>query len=354
MTDRFRIERSTRLSRLSAVAGVAALVFLAFAPFWAGRSELHLLVEIFSYVALASLWNLLAGYTGLVSIGQQAFVGLGAYSLFALTIFAGVPPLLAVPVAGLISALFALPTALIVFRLKGAYFAIGTWVVAEVYRLGFAQLGVLGGGSGSSLPARIVQGIAESRSAREGMVYWTGLALLVAILASIYLVLRSRWGIALTAIRDSEPAAESLGVDRYRTKFLIYIMTAAATGSVGALIFLQKLRISPEAAFSVNDWTVLVIFIVVIGGIGRIEGPLVGAVLYFILREFFVDLGLWYLMLLGAVAVVVMLVAPQGLWGSLADRFDLQLFSLRRRVLLRDQPSGLGAPVDGASVDGRR
>jgi len=325
---------SSRTSRIFAAAGILALLLLVTAPFYCGRSELYLLVEIFSYLALASLWNLLAGYSGLVSIGQQAFVGLGGYSLFTLTMFAGVSPILAIFLAGVIAALFAVPTAWIIFRLKGAYFAIGTWVVAEVYRLTFAQISVLGGGSGSSLPTQVIQGIAPTRLIRDDLIYWTGLLLIVAVFATIYLILRSRWGLALAAIRDSEPAAESVGVDNYRTKFLVYFLTAGATGSVGALISLQKLRISPDAAFSVNDWTALVIFIVVIGGIGRMEGPLLGTIIFFLLREFFADWGPWYLMFLGLFAIVVTLAMPKGIAGLLADRFDFQIFPLRRTVRL--------------------
>jgi branched-chain amino acid transport system permease protein len=141
-------------------------------------------------------------------------------------------------------------------------------------------------------------------------------------------------GLALTAIRDSEAAAESVGVDNYRTKFLIYFLTAGETGCIGALISLQKLRISPDAAFSVNDWTAFVIFIVVIGGIGRMEGPLIGTILFFILREFFADLGSWYLMFLGLFAIVMMLVMPKGIAGWLGERFDLQIFPLGRRIIL--------------------
>ena len=132
----------------------------------------------------------------------------------------------------------------------------------------------------------------------------------------------------------------------YRTKLLIYLLTAAATGSVGALIFFQKLRITPEAAFSVNDWTVFVIFIVVIGGIGRIEGPLAGTLVFFVLRELFADWGRWYLMLLGGFAVIIMLLAPQGLWGFFADRFDLQVFPLHRRVRLPDRKPATPAKSD--------
>src|SRR6266576_115421 len=112
---------------------VLTLVVLASAPLWAGRQELRLLAEIYAYVALASLWNLLAGHAGLVSVGQHAYVGLGAYALFALTIFLGIHPLLAIPICGFVGALIALPVAALVFRLRGHYFAIGTWVIAEVF-----------------------------------------------------------------------------------------------------------------------------------------------------------------------------------------------------------------------------
>jgi branched-chain amino acid transport system permease protein len=339
MNEAVRIERSTRISHLFAAFGLLLLSFLIAAPFYLGRSQLYLLVEIFSYLALASLWNLLAGYTGLASVGQQAFVGLGGYSLFALTMFLRMPPILAVPVAGMVAALLAVPTAWVIFRLKGAYFAIGTWVVAEVYRLVFAQVSALGAGSGTSLPTQVVYSIAPTRALRDNLIYWTGLGLVVAILALIYLILRSRWGLALTAIRDSEPAAESVGVDNYRTKFIIYFLTAGATGSVGALISMQKLRISPEAAFSVNDWTAFVIFIVVIGGIGRMEGPLIGTIVFFLLRGFLADFGPWYFMFLGAFAIIITLTMPKGITGWLAEKFDLDLFPLRRRVRLLKQKS---------------
>src|SRR5690606_5692687 len=152
------------------------LVVLAAAPYWGDRGTLRMLAEIFTYVALASLWNLLAGYAGLVSVGQQAYVGLGGYLLFALAMFAGLHPIVAILLAGPISALVAVPVALLIFRLRGAYFAIGTWVVAEVFRLLASQVQVLGGGSGISLPAQIIIAMAPSRTAREHQIYWLALA----------------------------------------------------------------------------------------------------------------------------------------------------------------------------------
>jgi branched-chain amino acid transport system permease protein len=316
---------------------VPILVALAAAPAWGGLDDLRLLSEFYAYVALASLWNLLAGFAGLVSVGQQGYVGLGAYLLFALTILARLPPLVAIPLAGAIAAILALPAVALLFRLRGHYFAIGTWIVAEVFRLLAAQATVLGGGSGLSLPIGIVTSIAPTRQLREFLIYWVALMLALGVLVVIVLLLRSRYGLALKAIRDNEPAARANGIDVTRIKLTVYLITAFATGMLGALIFLQKLRISPDAAFSVNDWTAFVIFITVIGGIGRIEGPIVGTLVFFLLRQTLADLGSLYLMLLGAVAILVMLIAPKGIWGFLADRFGWQLFPLERRVIPDDR-----------------
>jgi len=331
---------SDRPARVTLAIVAVALIALAAAPWWGGRDDLRLLAEIYAYVALASLWNLLAGYAGLVSVGQQAYVGLGAYLLFALTILVGLPPLIAIPLAGVIAAILSLPVAALIFRLRGHYFAIGTWIVAEVFRLLASQVSVLGGGSGTSLPVGIVTSIASSRQMREFLIYWIALALMVVILIAIILLLRSRYGLALRAIRDNELAAQSNGVNVTRVKLIVYVITAFGTAMVGALIFLQKLRISPDAAFSVNDWTAFVIFITVIGGIGRVEGPIVGTLVFFLLRQFLADLGTIYLIMLGVVAIVVMLKAPKGLWGLVVERFGFQLFSLERRVVLADR----GAP----------
>jgi branched-chain amino acid transport system permease protein len=332
-----RVIFGTRANWIGAALGAVAFAALAAAPFWGGRDDLQLLSEIYAYVALASLWNLLAGYAGLVSVGQQAYVGLGAYTLFALAILFGLSPLWAIPLAGLVAALVSIPVAFLVFRLRGHYFAIGTWIVAEVFRLLAAQVAVLGGGSGTSLPAAVVIAIAPTRQLRDFTMYWIALALVAAVLALIVLLLRSRYGLALKAIRDSELAASCSGVDVTRTKIIVYIVTALATAMIGALIFLQKLRISPDAAFSVNDWTAFVIFITVIGGIGRIEGPIVGTLVFFALRQTLADLGTVYLLMLGVIAILIMLLAPKGIWGFVVERFGWQLFPLERRVLIEER-----------------
>ena len=316
--------------------GLLALVVVALlcGPLYMGRGDMRLVIEISSYLTLATMWNLLAGYAGLVSVGQQAFVGIGGYSLFAAVVFLGINPIYGVLLAGLFSGLIAIPTAFIAFRLKGAYFAIGTWVIAEVYMLSVGQISALGGGSGMSLPIKAVKGMIDGRAAREALIYLSAVGLALTSIGVVYAFLRSRQGLALTAIRDSETAAASIGIDNRRLKLIIYCLVALVTGLAGALIFLSKLRISPESAFSVVDWTAYVLFITVIGGIGRIEGPIIGTLVFFLLRGLLADLGSIYLVILGLTSVVIMLKAPGGLWGLILERFDFEIFPVRRRLNL--------------------
>ncbi len=325
------VTRATRCSAAALLVVAMLAAALLSAPVWASSNTLQLATDILLTVALACLWNFLAGYGGLVSVGQQAFVGLGGYALFALAADAGVPPLLCVPLAGLLAGLAALPIAGLLFRLQGAYFAISSWVIAEALRLGVSLVTPLGGGSGMSLPARVARSLGAPH-ARYATVYLAALSLLLAILLLVFLVLRSRAGLALTAIRDNPVAARTHGVDVGRVKLAVYVATACATAMVGALVFLQRLRISPDAAFSVNDWTALVVFMVVIGGIGSFEGPIVGAAVYFLARGALADLGPFYLMALGAIAIAVMLFEPRGIWGYVRGRWQVQLLPLNLRV----------------------
>jgi branched-chain amino acid transport system permease protein len=319
---------ATRLSVAAAVIGLIGVAAIATMPWWAERSSLRLVTEFLCVLALAQMWNLLAGYGGLASMGQQAYVGLGAYCLVVLGLKLGVPIFWIVPLAGLVGALVALPTAAVVFRLRGAYFAVGTWVVAEVFRLFIANLPQVSGGSGVSI-APLLRGM--DVDTRDAWSLWLALALGLGGTLALYGLLRSRWGLALTAVRDSEVASESLGVNVPRIKWAVYIVAGGAASMTGALLFITKLRVSPEAAFSM-EWTSLMFFAVVIGGIGSIEGPLVGALAYFLLRELLSDLGSGYLIVLGAITVAVMLWSPAGLWGLLTARWDLHLFPVRRRV----------------------
>jgi branched-chain amino acid transport system permease protein len=339
----YRLTTRTRAGTATEIA-VFVLVLAGLAlPAVTSRGVIQDLFFILTMLTLAQIWNLLAGYGGLISVGQQAFVGIGAYAMFAGVILLGWNPVAAILLGGLAALALAVPTAFFAFRLQGAYFAIGTWVIAEVTRLLIAQWKALGGGTGTSLPReatsnimgtdaiRTLFGVREA-AARDILAYWLALALVVVVTGCIYWLLRSRLGLALAAVRDNVEAAQSVGVDVGRLKWAVFLIAAAATGLTGALIFVQTARISPEAAFAVTDWTAYVIFIVVIGGIGTIEGPIVGVLVFFALRSALADYGSWYLMTLGLAAIAVMLFAPKGLWGLISARSGLHLFPVRRRL----------------------
>ena len=317
--------RSTPLAQAALAGSVALVGVAATLPLWGESSWMRDFVEIACYFVFASMWNLLAGYGGMVSIGQQAFFGIGGYAMLALANFAGVNPFVAIPLAAMLAAVVAVPVSWIAFRLSGGYFAIGSWVIAEVFRLGIANVSALGGGSGTSLTA--LRGI--DKATREGVTYWVALAAVVACIALVYGFLRSKQGLALLAIRDNETAAESQGIAVRRMKLAVYVVAAFGAALAGALYFVGNLRISPDAAFSVN-WTAFAIFMVMIGGIGRIEGPIVGALVFWALNKFFSDYGTWYLLGLGLLAIVTTLFFRQGLAGWAQQRWGWELFPTRR------------------------
>jgi branched-chain amino acid transport system permease protein len=327
-------ERGLIIWSAGLIAGLLSL------PLWGTSDLLRTVVEFMTLLALAQMWNLLAGYAGMVSVGQQAWIGLGGYALIVFADDLGVNMFVAVLLAGLVAALISLPTAQLIFRLRAGYFAIGTWVVAEVFRLLVASsTNWLRGGSGRTLAAAG----ALDRALRENLTYWLAVIIGIGSIALVYMFIRSRPGLGLTAIRDSEVAAASVGVNTYYIKLLVYVICAFGTGVIGGLIYLNVLRISPDAAFTVQ-WTAFMIFIVVIGGIGTVEGPIIGAVVYFIIREYLSSFGEWSFILLGTVAIVMMLFAPQGIWGFLQQHFGLEFFPVRRRLpdhLLTITPAAL-------------
>ncbi|REJ61937.1 MAG: branched-chain amino acid ABC transporter permease, partial [Proteobacteria bacterium] len=337
-------------SKIAFYGGIAALIVAVALPFFAGRSTIQDMFFILTMLVLAQWWNLLAGYGGLVSVGQQAFVGMGAYAMFGMVILAGWDPVPSILIAGLAALILAIPTAFFAFRLQGAYFAIGTWVIAEVTRLSVAQWKQLGGGTGTSLPRSATKNMwgvewikdlldVKTSAARDILAYWLALILALLTIGFIYWLLRSRRGLGLSALRDNFTAAKSLGVDAGAIKWFVFLISALGTGLAGGLIYMQKARISPDAAFSVLDWTAYVIFIVVIGGIGTIEGPIIGVIVFFLLQNILADYGSWYLLILGVIGIAIMLFAPKGLWGLFSQKTGIQIFPVQRRLVHKNQNS---------------
>ena len=337
----YTVTTQTPTSSIAATIGLSLVVILFALPLFAGRGTIQDMFFILTMLVLAQFWNLLAGYGGLVSIGQQAFVGIGAYTLFGVVILWGLDPVPSILLAGVAALIVAIPTAFFAFRLNGAYFAIGTWVIAEVVRLLVAQWKTLGGGTGTSLPRTATKDMwfvdliqdglgVRSAAARDILAYWLALTLALATIGGIYWLLRTRRGLALAAVRDNIEAAKSVGVDTGQMNWIVFLTSAFGTGVTGGLIYMQKARISPDAAFSVTDWTAYVIFIVVIGGIGTVEGPIIGVLVFFALQSMLADFGSWYLMTLGVLAILIMLVAPRGLWGLFTERTGIHFFPIRR------------------------
>ena len=322
------------MPRLVLLAAVGAVLLSL--PLWGTAYQQRAVVEFLYFLSLAMAWNLLAGYAGLMSIGQQAFVGIGAYALVVLAEDLGVNPFLTVPLAAGVAVIAALPASWLLFRLRGAYFAVATWVMAEVLRLiANASIDWLGGGRGRAV--RSLTGF--DRGLREDLTFYVALALAVVAVAGTVWLLRSGTGLGLMAIRDSEPGAQAVGVDTARTKRNVYLFAAAIAGAAGALIYLTQVNVRPDAAFSIN-WAAYVIFIVVIGGIGTIEGPIIGTLIFLALREVLSGLEGWSMLIFGVIAIAVMLFAPRGLWGLVADRWNIALLPIRRRMPARLQTEG--------------
>ncbi len=328
MIVQHRVELGTRASRSFAAVGIAGFLLLAMIPLIADRSLLVSLTQLMILIALGELWNLLAGYAGIYSFGQQAYVGIGAYTTFAIADLVGLNLWLALALSAAVAVLIAVPTALLVFRLHGGYFAVASWVIAETYRLIVKNNTTLFPRGPTAAAYTLGPGANRFQS-----VYWLALAAGVGTIVGALLLLRSRLGLALSAIRDDEETAAASGVDVRRVKLTVYLIVAAATGLVGGVYLLNNVSIDPDSYFSIG-LTAQMVIVVVIGGLGTIEGPILGAIVYFLLDENLSDLGAWWFILLGVFLIVVMLLAPKGLWGLIQERTGLRLFPVQRRLVV--------------------
>lgn len=311
-------------SRLIALAAFLCAAMLLAMPYVVREGELRLIIEIFCVFAFAQSWNLLSGYVGLLSFGQQLFIGLGAYFVFTVSNKLDVNPFLLVPLAFVFAAIFAALIAPFVFRLRDAYFAISIWVIAEIVRLFIAQRDFLGSVSGLPL-------IATRSMDRASVALWTFyFSAFFAFLAvfGLYYLSKSRLGLALAAVRDNEGTAASIGINVWWTRFAGFVIASGFTGAAGAVYYMAVFHVEPGGAFDPN-WMVIMLFIVIIGGVGTVEGPIIGTAIYFLLRAWFAGTGNLYLMLLGAAAIAVMMVSSKGIWGVFRDRSGIDLLGAR-------------------------
>jgi branched-chain amino acid transport system permease protein len=316
----FRVTRSRRNVAWTGAGALIVVVVLALFPYLVYSGTTAIMVQAFIVLTLASMWNLLAGYAGLVSVGQQAFVGLGAYFVLILALH-GISPFAALPVAAVGCGVAALPLWWLVSRLRSGYFAIATWVLAATVMLIIEKFSSIGGGTGLPLP-----GLAGySPTLLTAYTYWIGLAVTVLATLTVYLLLRGRLGLVLTAIRDDEVAARSSGVRVGLARLLVFVVAAIGCGAAGSVLAISQLQVQPSAVFSIS-WTAEMAFATIIGGLGTIEGPIIGTAVFMLLQQTLASFNAWYLIVFGLVAIAVALFARRGLWGLADDHLNVRLF----------------------------
>ena len=331
----------TRWTRLSAgfTAGFGGLIVaLAFVPALSA-GVVQDMTGLLILVLMAVTWNALAGYGGLVSIGQQAYIGLGAYATVWLCNHS-VNPFLAMVVATMFCGAVSIPLSFLLLRFRGPQFAIGTWVVAEALAIWVSFDSALGAGTGTSLS----QIDSYAPTPREHYIYWLTLGFTVVLLGSLFLLLRSRLGSSLQAIRDDEDAAASVGVRVVAGKRILFLLAATGAGAAGAMTLANTLFIAPSSIFSVN-YTALMIFMVLVGGLGTFEGPIIGAIVLYIVQKEFGNDGVWYFVGLGGAAILFAMLLPRGVWGTLEERTGLRFMPLGYRLRSPSPPPAAEDPA---------
>jgi branched-chain amino acid transport system permease protein len=322
LANSFAVERWTPASKVAAWGLGAVSVGLVLAPILISASALDRLTVLFIYIILAAMWNALAGYGGLVSIGQQMFFGLGAFFTIRLA-NAGTSPFLALAISGCCVAITAYVVSTFMIHLKGGEFAIGMWVLSELTHLLVNLDPLIQGETGTSLISMNV----FNADTRRIAVYMAALAAMLILLGVLYWLLRSKTGAAIQAIRDDAQAASSIGVDVAATKRKLFVLAAFGIGIAGALWLCTAITFQPKTYFGVQ-WTAYMIFMVLVGGIGKFEGAIIGAVLFFLIETWFGSLGVWYLIGLGLAAVIFSLFFPKGIWGAIENRFGITLLPI--------------------------
>jgi ABC-type branched-subunit amino acid transport system permease subunit/aromatic ring-opening dioxygenase catalytic subunit (LigB family) len=386
----------------AALLAIGLLIFpMTVAP---SSYALHLLFAVFVFAALGHAWNLMAGYAGLLSFGQQVFIGIGGFAQAIVFYYTPASIWLAWPAAGVASLLFAwllcIPLddaegarrrkigigvaivlwilyewliavapqtdvfgshytrrvaillliflgALPLLRLQGAYFAIATWLISESVATVFNGWQVVGAGGGMQLKSAVTP--------RE--LYYVAFALLLVTTAVIWRWMRSSYGLALTAVRDDEEAARSSGVDVNKVKAAVFMFSATITGLVSGLYFMDVVIITPPSAFAIS-WASYIIFVVVAGGMGTVGGPLIGAVIYILVDRVLAAAAGQGLLVLGALSILLMLLLPRGIMGIVHDhrfpaagrRHRAQGIPWRRWLLGDDAARDRAALVDQPGV----
>ena len=286
------------------VSGAAAML-----PFLTGPYYQQIGYQLFQLVALATAWNLLAGYTGLASLGSGAFVGIGIYTSVLVSNGQGWALPLLLVAGGVVAAVFAVLVSPALFRLRGLYFTVATLALAEALRILAVNSSTFKGASGILL---------EASSPDFYLLYWTVLALAALSTLVIGVILRTPASLSLRSIRDDEDVAQEMGVRAFRTKLWAFALCAFIMGTVGALQTFRVGAVEPYSSFGLS-WTVQILTVAIVGGLGTQTGPWVGALFVVIVNQALRDVPEVQALINGVVIIVVVRFAPRGIWGTLVQ-----------------------------------
>jgi len=314
---------------------VLAVLFLL--PGQIDRGTQEIVLSLLTWVAVAQAWNLVGGVAGQLSLGHSVFVGAGSYTLAMLVIRAGIGWPLALIGGGLLAAVLAWLVSFPLLRLTGVYFTIGSSAVALAAMAWMVTWQWTGESRGLNIPLDAV----PDRAAKFRVVAT------IAVFACVvtYLVLRSTFGLRLMAIRDDESAAAALGVSAVRVKRQAFVLSAAITGLAGGVVALNQVSIEPNSMFGLQ-WTVTALVMVIVGGMGTVWGPVIGAfVIYYLVDRALEDQPVVQALLSGVLVIAVIVLAPDGLVGVL--RLAAAGVTRRLRPTLAVPPV---APVDAGAV----
>ena len=285
-------------------------------------NAMRYLFRIFLYICLGEAWNLLSGFAGLISLGQQLYIGLAGYSLAVATSLYHLPFGAGLLIGAAVSVVAAYLLSFLLFRMNGMYYSIATWVAAEAMSMFFFSWTYVGQGSGMT--------ISISPYPTIDRLYPMAVLLCALALIVITLMMRSRLGLALMTIHDDPDAAASIGVDLRRIRMIAFLVSALIIALTGGLFFINQGTIYPDSGFDIS-WTISAVFIVIIGGSGTVTGPMAGAVVYVLLHEYLANYPGWSNLILGVLTIGMILFFPRGIIGALRKRLGVELFSFHRR-----------------------
>ena len=309
-----------KIRKFSLYITAALLLALGTVPLWGSEYVVFFCLLFCLYLALSQSWNLLIGYSGLFSLAQSAFIGLTGYTMAVLTSYYGMNVWVSLLLGGLLSVLFALFMSVFIFRVRGIYFGIITLLFADALLLLFSNWEYVKYSQGMF--------VKPAHPPSINVIYYTAFIVGVGSVALIYAILRSRLGLGLMAMRDDEEVANTTGVELFRCKLYCFLIAAFITGITGGIYYTLQIFIMPQEAFSVS-WSVKMIFMVIIGGIGTIEGPVVGAFIYVLLSQWLAEYFSVSMILLGAIAIAVILLTPKGIMGTLQEKLGFEILSPR-------------------------